>query len=109
MQWLLMVLAAVKVHSIRILGPDDGFGPKSVKTFINSSTLGFSEADAYPAAQEFELTEENLLGEPITLRCCLRLWLVDTIVLSALQHLIATLEVALHTCSLLYNTFLGMS
>lgn len=64
----MMVLAAVKIHSICILGPDDGSGPKLAKAFINSPTLGFSEADEYPAAQEFELTEENLQGEPVILR-----------------------------------------
>lgn len=59
---------AVKVHSICILGPDDGSGPKSVKLFINNPTLGFSEADDCPPAQDFELTESNLEGEPVTLR-----------------------------------------
>lgn len=58
----------VKLHSICILGPDDGRAPLRVKLFINNPTIGFSEASDSPATQEAELTEENIKGMPILLR-----------------------------------------
>lgn len=65
---VVVVVPAVKIHSLHILGPEDGSGPKDVKLFINNPTLGFSEADEYPAVQDIELSKANLNGEPIILR-----------------------------------------
>ncbi|GMH32214.1 hypothetical protein BSKO_00048 [Bryopsis sp. KO-2023] len=64
----IMFKQAVKVRSVCILGPEDGSAPKFVKIFINTPTLGFSEADENPATQQFDLTEENLKGIPVDLR-----------------------------------------
>lgn len=55
-----------KLSSIAIKGPADGSGPKKVKLFTNQPSCGFSDAESLPAAQEFELTPEQLSGEPIT-------------------------------------------
>eukprot|EP00955_Chlamydomonas_euryale_P065898 359394-Chlamydomonas_euryale.AAC.5 len=54
-----------KLSSIAIKGPDDGTGPKSVKLFVNLPSCGFSDAESVPPAQQFELTADQLAGEPI--------------------------------------------
>ncbi|GAA5890606.1 hypothetical protein JCM5296_004312 [Sporobolomyces johnsonii] len=43
--------------------------PKSIKLFVNQSSLGFDEAESQEAAQEFELTEDQAKGlEAVQLR-----------------------------------------
>jgi hypothetical protein len=56
------------VHNIGIKGPKDGFGPKQVKLFINRHSFGFSDADSVPCAQQLDLTDKDLDGEPIALK-----------------------------------------
>lgn len=58
----------VRVHNIGIKGPKDGFGPKQVKLFINRHSFGFSDADSVPCAQQLDLTDKDLDGEPIALK-----------------------------------------
>lgn len=57
----------VRIHSITIKGPSDT-GPKVVKLYTNRMSLGFSDADSVPVAQQLELTEKELAGEPVTLK-----------------------------------------
>lgn len=56
------------MHNIGIKGPKDGFGPKQVKLFINRHSFGFSDADSVPCAQQLDLTDKDLDGEPIALK-----------------------------------------
>lgn len=58
----------VKIHSVTIMGPDDGCGPMRVKLFTNQPTIGFSEAADSPAVQGFSLSDQNLKGTPVQLR-----------------------------------------
>lgn len=58
----------VRIHNIGIKGPKDGHGPKQVKLFINRHSFGFSDADSVPCAQQLDLTEKDLDGEPIPLK-----------------------------------------
>ena len=45
--------------------------PRKVRLFINRPSLGFSEAADFPAAQEFELSEVDLEGNALQLKCAL--------------------------------------
>lgn len=52
---------AVKLHSLKIQGPDDGRGPKTVRVFINQTyTMGFDTAKRREAKQTLELTADNI-------------------------------------------------
>ena len=61
--------AAVKLHSwaIKSVGRK-GHAPRKVKLFINRPSLGFSEATDFPAVQEFDLSEADLEGKPLSLK-----------------------------------------
>ncbi|XP_040564667.1 thioredoxin-like protein 1 [Lepeophtheirus salmonis] len=59
---------SVKVHSLRVKGPQDK-GPKNIRIFQNHpTTLDFDKADSMIATQDIELTKEQLDGTPIPLR-----------------------------------------
>lgn len=68
---LLIALAftsAVKIHSLRISGPDDGRAPKAVKLFVNpGASIDFSDAEGMEADQQLDLTPETL-GERLELK-----------------------------------------
>lgn len=72
--------AAAKLRSIVIAAPNDENAPKHVKLFTNRPTIGFSEAEEEGPVQAFELTEENLAGQPVQLKYAL-------VPLPALQHI----------------------
>ena len=57
----------VRIHSITIKGPEDS-GPKVVKLYTNRMSLGFSDADSVPVAQQLDLSKKELAGEPISLK-----------------------------------------
>lgn len=57
----------VRIHAITITGPEDN-GPKVVKLYVNRHSMGFSDADAVPCAQQLELTPTELGGEPVLLK-----------------------------------------
>eukprot|EP00877_Chromochloris_zofingiensis_P015076 jgi/Chrzof1/9822/Cz04g17120.t1 len=57
----------VKIQSIAIKGPSDS-GPKVVKLYVNRTSLGFSDVDSVPCAQQLELSEKDLEGEPVQLK-----------------------------------------
>ena len=64
--------AAVRLSSWAIKGSGSKqHAPRKVKLFINRPSLGFSEAADFPAAQEFELSEADLEGNPLQLKCVL--------------------------------------
>ena len=64
-----MAYAAVKLNSLVIKSSDaEGKGPKQIRLFKNTPSIGFGEAESEPAIQEFDLTEEVLDGEALTLR-----------------------------------------
>lgn len=58
----------VRIHSITIKGPSDGSGPKLVKLYTNRISLGFSDADSVPCAEQLDLTPKQLEGHPIPLK-----------------------------------------
>jgi len=61
--------AAVKLNSLVIKSSGtEGRGPRSIRLFKNTPSIGFGEAENAPAVQEFELTEKELEGEALTLR-----------------------------------------
>ncbi len=61
--------AAVKLNSLVIKSSgSEGKGPRSIRLFKNTPSIGFGEAENAPAIQEFELTEKDLEGEALTLR-----------------------------------------
>jgi hypothetical protein len=65
----------VRIHNIAFKGPKDGSGPKQVKLFINRHSFGFSDADSMPCAQQLDLTDKELDGEPIPLKLTkVRVW-----------------------------------
>jgi hypothetical protein len=57
----------VRLQSITIKGPEDE-GPKVVKLYCNRSSLGFSDVDSVPCAEQLTLTPAQLSGEPIPLK-----------------------------------------
>lgn len=59
---------SVKLHSISIASDAGDSAPRRVKLFINRASLGFSEASSEAAVQEFELTPDNLEGQPVVLK-----------------------------------------
>jgi len=64
--------AAVRLSSWAIKSTGSkGHAPRKVKLFINKPSLGFSEAGDFPAAQEFMLSEADLEGKPLQLKCAL--------------------------------------
>ena len=61
--------AAVKLNSLVIKSSEtEGKGPKRIRLFKNTPSIGFGEAENAPAIQEFNLTEKDLEGEALTLR-----------------------------------------
>ena len=65
----MQLYAAVKLNSLVIKSSQtEGRGPKSIRLFKNTPSIGFGEAENAPAVQQFELTEKDLEGEPLTLR-----------------------------------------
>ncbi|KAI8470651.1 MAG: PITH domain-containing protein [Monoraphidium minutum] len=46
----------VKIQSITIKGPADGSAPKSVKIYVNRTSMGFSDVDSVPAALSVSLS-----------------------------------------------------
>lgn len=59
----------VKLHSFSIRGPVDDSGPRHVKLYSNRPSMGFSDTDTVPCAQEFTLTTTQLSGDqPIPLK-----------------------------------------
>lgn len=65
----LFCFAAVKLNSLVIKSSGtEGRGPRSIRLFKNTPSIGFGEAEHAPAIQEFELTEKDLEGEALTLR-----------------------------------------
>lgn len=59
---------AVKLHSLRIKGPED-CGPKTIKLFINQPhTIDFDTAENANAIQEITLSPKELEGEVIHLK-----------------------------------------
>lgn len=51
----------VKIHSLKIQGPDDGRGPKTVKLFTNlTKTMDFDSAESFEALQVLELTPDDI-------------------------------------------------
>ena len=63
------ITAAVKLNALVITSSTtEGNGPKAIRLFKNTPSIGFGEAENAPAAQEFELTDKELEGEPLTLR-----------------------------------------
>lgn len=61
--------AAVKLNSLVIKSSEtQGKGPKRIRLFKNTPSIGFGEAENAPAIQEFNLTEKDLEGEALTLR-----------------------------------------
>ncbi len=66
---MLSCFAAVKLNSLVIKSSGtEGWGPRSIRLFKNTPSIGFGEAENAPAVQEFELTEKDLEGEALTLR-----------------------------------------
>lgn len=64
-----MAYAAVKLNSLVIKSSETkGKGPRQIRLFKNTPSIGFGEAESAPAIQEFELTEKDLEGEALTLR-----------------------------------------
>ena len=60
---------AVKISSIAVRAPAGASAPRRVRLFVNRPSLGFAEAEADPAAQEFELSAADVAdGVPVTLR-----------------------------------------
>jgi thiol-disulfide isomerase/thioredoxin len=61
---LILVLSftqSVKLHTLQIVGPNDGRAPKTVKLFLNQpQTLDFDTAETRLPVQEFVLTEEDI-------------------------------------------------
>eukprot|EP00775_Hariotina_reticulata_P010262 gene10262-10421_t len=57
----------VRIHSIVIKGPEEE-GPKLVKLYTNRMSLGFSDADSVPCAQQLDLTSKELAGEAVVLK-----------------------------------------
>ncbi|KAL9985743.1 hypothetical protein ACROYT_G008184 [Oculina patagonica] len=57
---------AVKVHSLKIQGPDDGRGPKTVKLFTNlTKSMDFDSAESFQAVYTLELTPDDIQEDVI--------------------------------------------
>eukprot|EP00124_Ichthyophonus_hoferi_P004412 Ihof_evm2s481 gene=Ihof_evmTU2s481 len=53
----------VKIHSMRIVAPNDGTAPKDIKIFINQANPpSFDEAESLPCVQSFCLTPDDVKG-----------------------------------------------
>ena len=50
-------ISPVKIRSIVVLGGHDGTAPRSLKAFINREALDFSDAEATPPVQEWDLAD----------------------------------------------------
>lgn len=60
---------AVKLNSLVIKSSETkGKGPRSIRLFKNTPSIGFGEAENAPSIQDFVLTEKDLEGEALTLR-----------------------------------------
>ncbi|KAJ7393800.1 Thioredoxin-like protein 1 [Desmophyllum pertusum] len=57
---------AIKLHSLKIQGPDDGRGPKSIKLFTNlTKSMDFDSAESFQAVFTLELTPDDLIEDVI--------------------------------------------
>lgn len=60
---------AVKLNLLVIKSSETkGKGPRSIRLFKNTPSIGFGEAENAPSIQDFVLTEKDLEGEALTLR-----------------------------------------
>jgi PITH domain len=61
---------AVRVASITFRAPAGPGAPRRVRLFVDRPSIGFSEAESDPAAQEFELTDADVGedGAPVALK-----------------------------------------
>ncbi|KAK9821423.1 hypothetical protein WJX81_003107 [Elliptochloris bilobata] len=59
---------AVKLSGLVIKAEAGGTAPRTVKLFTNQPSLGFSEAASERPTQEFALSDDDLVGRPLTLR-----------------------------------------
>lgn len=61
---------AIKLHSMKVQGPDDGSAPKTVKLFINQpNELDFDAARDYKAVQELTLSKDDVVeGNVVNLK-----------------------------------------
>jgi len=50
----------VSVRNIKFVAPDDGSAPKKVKLFVNRLNMNFDDAEEQKAAQEFELSRDDV-------------------------------------------------
>jgi len=57
----------MKIHSLALVGPEDGRAPKSIRLFVNRTQIGFEDAENVPAEQELDF-EPSQLGERIELK-----------------------------------------
>jgi len=46
----------MKLHAVKIAGPDDGSAPKTIKLFANKSNMDFGDCEDYPATQTLTLS-----------------------------------------------------
>jgi hypothetical protein len=53
----------VKLHSMRVVAPVGDTAPRKLKLFVNAPSMGFEDAESRKAAQEIELTAEQLAGD----------------------------------------------
>eukprot|EP00912_Choanoflagellata_sp_UC4_P001241 UC4_evm2s776 len=59
----------VKIHSLRILAPEDGSAPMSVKIFANpKSSLDFDDAERIEPTEQLSLSQKHAEGELIPLK-----------------------------------------
>ena len=79
--------AAVKLNSLVIKSSETkGKGPRSIRLFKNTPSIGFGEAENAPSIQDFVLTEKDLEGEALTLRSCNSIEHVSCCDLQCLKH-----------------------
>jgi len=50
----------IKLHSIKIDAPEDGSAPKTIKLFVNNTSLNLNLAERERATQEIVLTEKDI-------------------------------------------------
>lgn len=57
---------AVKVHSLKIVAPDDGSGPKTIKIFVNQpNEVDFDSGERMEGVQKLVLEESDITGDKI--------------------------------------------
>lgn len=50
----------IRLHSLQVVGPDDGRAPKTIKLFINQTAIDFDGAERGSCVQELELTKDDV-------------------------------------------------